>query len=230
MPDFLRNLAKRLVLTGNTARYLIEMPRLEEALATVGPIGRMLDAGAGGGHYAVQCYLPRCRELVGLDFDDHNFSLLERALRPLTPRAQAVRGSVLDLPFPDEDFDFVASTQVLEHLEADGRAVDEFARVLRPGGYALITVPHPPAPWPEGGHVREGYTTEALDDLFTPRGFRRLRTDWFMTLDSQRICKLVHRFRSRLPRVFRFRELRQNWEERRAEQPYCQLGLFRKEI
>jgi SAM-dependent methyltransferase len=45
------------------------------------------------------------------------------------------------LDFPDGSFDFVLSCDVLEHLEDDGRALAEIRRVLRPGGYGIITVP-----------------------------------------------------------------------------------------
>ncbi len=51
-------------------------------------------------------------------------------------------GSFLDLPFPDDHFDFIHGNTVLEHVENTGKAVDELLRVLAPGGIALITVPN----------------------------------------------------------------------------------------
>jgi SAM-dependent methyltransferase len=45
------------------------------------------------------------------------------------------------LPFPDAHFDTVLCTQVLEHVERVETAAAEIARVLRPGGHALVTVP-----------------------------------------------------------------------------------------
>lgn len=48
---------------------------------------------------------------------------------------------VTSLTFEDASFDFVLSLDVLEHLPAYGRALDEFRRVLRPGGMLLLTVP-----------------------------------------------------------------------------------------
>ena len=45
------------------------------------------------------------------------------------------------LPFPDASFDFLTSFVVLEHIERDTKMMADFARVLKPGGVALITVP-----------------------------------------------------------------------------------------
>ena len=76
-----------------------------------------------------------------------------------------VRASLLELPFDDGVFDRVIASEVLEHVLEDDVAMREIARVLRPGGKAVVTVPRW---WPErvcwglsneyhsndGGHVR----------------------------------------------------------------------------
>ena len=226
----LREFAKQFILSVNTARYTIEMPRLAEALRLVGPVDTLLDAGAGGGHYALHCYLPVCRRVVAVEYNPHNFQLLQQSLAPFGGRAEAIQGSVTQLPLPDASVDGIACTQVLEHIPEDRVAADEFARVLRPGGFALITVPQPPAPWHESDHVREGYQLEDLDALFVTRGFERLYADWFFTRESQRICKWILRSRGYLPRVFRFSETRATAEQRRQQQPYALLALYRKRL
>jgi SAM-dependent methyltransferase len=66
------------------------------------------------------------------------------------------------MPFDDGSFDFVFASHVLEHVPDDEAAIAEVARVLRPGGVALLPVPivagHTVdygAPNPaEHGHVR----------------------------------------------------------------------------
>lgn len=45
------------------------------------------------------------------------------------------------IPFPDDSFDCVLCTEVLEHAEDPAELVDEMRRVLRPGGVLLATVP-----------------------------------------------------------------------------------------
>ena len=46
------------------------------------------------------------------------------------------------LTFPDASFDVVITSDVMEHVRLDGRAHGEIARVLKPGGAYLFTVPH----------------------------------------------------------------------------------------
>lgn len=48
------------------------------------------------------------------------------------------------LPFGDAAFDAILSSHVLEHIEDDGRAIQEISRVLRSGGNATIMVPYDP--------------------------------------------------------------------------------------
>jgi SAM-dependent methyltransferase len=53
-------------------------------------------------------------------------------------------GATMDatrLAFADESFDIVICSHVLEHVREDRRALAEMARVLRPGGRAVIMVP-----------------------------------------------------------------------------------------
>ena len=46
------------------------------------------------------------------------------------------------LPYPDESFDLVVLTEVIEHLENHRAALSEVARVLRPGGHLILTTPN----------------------------------------------------------------------------------------
>lgn len=45
------------------------------------------------------------------------------------------------LPFPDEQFDFVFESHVLEHIPDDGKALSEIHRILKPNGIAILPVP-----------------------------------------------------------------------------------------
>ena len=45
------------------------------------------------------------------------------------------------LPFPDNFFDVIVSSHVLEHIENDVLCIKECARVLKPGGELILWVP-----------------------------------------------------------------------------------------
>jgi 2-polyprenyl-3-methyl-5-hydroxy-6-metoxy-1,4-benzoquinol methylase len=47
-----------------------------------------------------------------------------------------------DLPFADESFDYVTCLEGLEHIENPQQAIREFARLLRPGGTVIVSVPN----------------------------------------------------------------------------------------
>src|SRR4051794_26077981 len=53
----------------------------------------------------------------------------------------AVIGSLEALPFDQASFDTILCNAVLEHVEHAGIVVGELARVLRPGGHAVLAVP-----------------------------------------------------------------------------------------
>jgi SAM-dependent methyltransferase len=59
-------------------------------------------------------------------------------------RADVARIDITDIPFPDAHFDLVVSNHVLEHVPDDAAALREIARVLRPGGHALLQTPFAP--------------------------------------------------------------------------------------
>jgi SAM-dependent methyltransferase len=56
-----------------------------------------------------------------------------------------LRIDVTDIPAPDETFDVILCSHVLEHVPDDRKALREFRRVLKPNGWALINVPSDPS-------------------------------------------------------------------------------------
>ncbi|MFA6527508.1 MAG: class I SAM-dependent methyltransferase [Candidatus Babeliales bacterium] len=64
------------------------------------------------------------------------------------------------LPFPDQSFDVIVSSHVLEHIEDDSTCLQECARVLKPGGELILWVPGringqaTEAEWQKNGHYR----------------------------------------------------------------------------
>ena len=56
------------------------------------------------------------------------------------PRAM-VRMDITRIPHPDESFDVIYCSHVLEHVSDDRRAMREFHRVLKADGWAILLVP-----------------------------------------------------------------------------------------
>ena len=56
------------------------------------------------------------------------------------PRAM-VKMDITDIQYPDNSFDIIYCSHVLEHVPNDRKAISEFLRVLKPEGWALLKVP-----------------------------------------------------------------------------------------
>lgn len=65
----------------------------------------------------------------------------ERILRVADDRFRLVHGDGCAMNLPDNEYDTVLSIQVLEHVFEPLRMVREIARVLKPGGHAIMLVP-----------------------------------------------------------------------------------------
>jgi SAM-dependent methyltransferase len=93
--------------------------------------GRLLDVGCGNKPYAA-FFDGRVSSYVGLEYSPESGFFGNKA---------DLAGDAMRLPFADETFDAILCTEVLEHLPDPEAAIAEFARVLRPDGLLLVTVP-----------------------------------------------------------------------------------------
>lgn len=115
--------------------------------------GRLLDVGCGNGYFT-QWLARKGWQVWGLD---HSFLNIQRAHREF-PSLHWVVGSALALPFPRASFDVVVCSEVLEHLPDDQAAIDEIARILKPGGRLILTTPHRGLfAWLDGDNVVNGF-------------------------------------------------------------------------
>lgn len=101
--------------------------------------GRVLEVGVGTG-LSLASYTDRCR-VIGVDISE---PMLDRARARvekdgLRQVERIATGDAEHLDFPDAAFDVVVAQYVVTAVPNPERALDEFARVVRPGGEIVIT-------------------------------------------------------------------------------------------
>lgn len=160
-------------------------PELEKMLKQYAT-GRMIDIGCGVKPYQAMAS-PYVREHIGLDHEDtiHDKSHIDYF------------GDAYHIPFDDNFFDSALCTDVLEHLEEPHLAIAETWRVLKPGGYAIYTVP---LFW----HLHEQprdfyrYTKFGLNYLFQKNSFEVIEIkalSGFLAMLAQESVYFLWRFR-----------------------------------
>ena len=101
---------------------------------------RVLDLGCGYGDTASRLVAERC-VAIGLDI---SVQFVRRARENVggADKAGWVQGDAEELPFACEAFDAVVSFGTLHHLAQPGAALEQVARVLKPGGWLLAVEPN----------------------------------------------------------------------------------------
>lgn len=110
------------------------VPEMLDALGA-GPGATVLDAGCGPGVHSIRV-AQAGRRVVAIDLSQ---SMLDEARRRLeaagvADRVELRRRDLTDLELPDASFRHVFSWGVIIHIPEAGRALDELARILEPGG------------------------------------------------------------------------------------------------
>lgn len=127
---------------------------------------KILDVGCGNGFFL--SYLKGFKDLYGIDFS-------EKGIQIAKTKNKAVKfavGSSYALPYDDSSFDYVVTSEVLEHLKEIKTAITQIHRVLKEGGYSVNLLPFKHTiPSPE--HVAE-YDEESIKELF--KDFKEVET------------------------------------------------------
>jgi SAM-dependent methyltransferase len=136
------NATARQIFTAAAARYgrsnpLLAVERSEtERLLPELAGKRVLDLGSGPGHYASLASVRGARTAVALD--------LTAEMAVAAPRPSLV-GDAARLPFHDGCFDVVVAALLVSYVDDRRSLFREVARVLSPGGVAVLSDLHPVA-------------------------------------------------------------------------------------
>jgi len=113
---------------------------LEKTLRKIPKNSRILDAGAGE-----QQYKQFCSHLnyVAQDFAQYDGKGNRKGLHKSSwdQSKLDIISDITDIPEPDASFDAIMCVEVFEHLPEPIKAIQEFARLLKPGGYLILTAP-----------------------------------------------------------------------------------------
>jgi arsenite methyltransferase len=129
----------RVVEEFNASRGAIKRRRRIMATLALQAGEAILDVGSGPGHqvFEMSSIVGPDGRVQGVDPAESAIAIASRRCSGLS-NVQFELGDAAQLPFDDETFDAVMSSQVFEYLENVSGGLQEIYRVLRPGGRVLI--------------------------------------------------------------------------------------------
>ncbi len=138
---FLEQVAENQLQSGRRVGPVLQrLEVVDLTLLGVRPGARVLDVGCHVGRL-ISRLIGRGCECVGVDVDRSSLLSAQKHLLDRDPLPAFALADGCLLPFHDSSFEFVACTETLEHVEDANRALREMARVLKPGGRLVVSVP-----------------------------------------------------------------------------------------
>ncbi|MEP7285551.1 MAG: methyltransferase domain-containing protein [Chloroflexota bacterium] len=101
----------------------------------------ILDCACGRGFYLKMIRTVSGCKLVGLELDEDVILKARHNVGDL-PNLLLTQANIYQQPYPDNTFDAIILSEILEHVEDDVRGLREAYRMLKPGGVVAITVPN----------------------------------------------------------------------------------------
>lgn len=100
---------------------------------------RVLDVGCGIGSLLLELSTHKTAKVYGIDFVQERIIFLKkRAELNNVNNVKCICGDAIHLPFKNESFDLVVSSQFFEHVTDIDKALEEQIRILKRGGKLFI--------------------------------------------------------------------------------------------
>ncbi len=180
---------------------------LEKTLSKISPGARILDAGAGELQYKKYCshlnYVSQdfCRyegkgNGKGLQAGEWNTSKVD------------ILSDIISIPEKDASFDAILCVEVFEHLPDPIKAINEFARLLKSGGYLILTAPFCSLTHFAPYHFYSGFNRYFFDYHLEKAGFEIVKVtpngNWFSYLaqEIRRIPFVANQYASKKVSLF----------------------------
>lgn len=122
--------------------------------------GRLLNVGPAGG--STTHMLKKFGYVRSLEFDEALYNHCKN-----NERLEVDPGSITELPYGSETFDYACAFDVIEHVQDDQRALAELARVINSKGLVFITVPAFAFLWSEHDEINHHFKRYTLSSLIS---------------------------------------------------------------
>lgn len=100
-----------------------------------------LDAGCGSNAHGTKSLLEMgAKKVHAFDLDESIIDTVPKFLENFDGRYELTTGNVLEIPFQDNQFDFVFCSGVLHHTVDLWKGLDELTRVTKPGGTLYLAI------------------------------------------------------------------------------------------
>ena len=210
-PTFVRkvkNVLKRILTTtvGTKNQFAREV-WLEETLKQIPAGSRILDAGAGE-----QIYKGFCTHLnyVAQDFAKYDGKGNNSGVQmgSWDQSNLDIISDITAIPEPGASFDAIMCVEVFEHLPEPIKAIQEFTRLLKPGGYLILTAPFCSLTHFAPYHFYTGYNRYFYETHLPANGFKILNLQQngnyfeYLAQEVRRIPEITKRYTDGRPNLF----------------------------
>lgn len=158
-----------LIAPNETVRYRW----IENALSQLEIGGKILDAGCG-----TQRYKKHCEHLdyYGQDFGEYVADENSVGLQNTSWDYGELKytGDCWNIDEQDKFFDNIICTEVLEHIPYPNEAIQEFSRLMKPGGTLILTAPYACLPHMQPYFFYSGFSKEWYKEILTKNSFEIL--------------------------------------------------------